>query len=229
LRINLTPLRFVTESWLPAMPGTDVLALASGGGQQAPLLAAAGARVTVVDISEGQLALDRAVAEREDLQIKTMQADVSDLSVFEDSSFDFIVHPIANAFIADVGSVWREAFRVLREGGAMVAGFNNPAVYLFDWKDHERGVLTVRNRLPFSDASVLPPDERDGYIERGVALEFSHTLEEQIGGQIEAGFEIVGFYEDRQDDLALAAFMATSMATRARKPHSAPDDKDSRS
>lgn len=211
------------------MPGTDVLALASGGGQQAPLLAAAGARVTVVDISEGQLALDRAVAEREDLQIKTMQADVSDLSVFEDSSFDFIVHPIANAFIADVGSVWREAFRVLREGGAMVAGFNNPAVYLFDWKDHERGVLTVRNRLPFSDASVLPPDERDGYIERGVALEFSHTLEEQIGGQIEAGFEIVGFYEDRQDDLALAAFMATSMATRARKPHSAPDDKDSRS
>ena len=182
------------------------------------MLAAAGAQVTVADISEGQLHVDRMVAEREQLHIDTVQANATDLSMLADESFDLIVHPIANAFIADLASVWREAFRVLRRGGTLIAGFNNPIIYLFDWKDHERGVLTVRHPLPFSDAHDLPVDERDEYVAAGVPLEYSHTLEEQLGGQIAAGFEIIGFYEDRQTDLALAAYMATSIATRARKP-----------
>jgi SAM-dependent methyltransferase len=221
VQIRLTPSRFVPADWLPPLTGLDVLGLASGGGQQAPVLAAAGARVTVADISEGQLHLDRVVAEREQLHIDTVQADATDLSMFADASFDLIVHPIANAFIPDLASLWRETFRVLRPGGTLVAGFNNPAIYLFDWKDHKRGVLTVRHQLPFSDAHDLPVDERDGYIATGVALEYSHTLEEQLGGQIAVGFEIIGFFEDRQTDLALAAYMATSMASRARKPRAA--------
>lgn len=221
VRIQLTPARCVPPEWLLPLSGMEVLGLASGGGQQGPVLAAAGARVTVADISDGQLGLDRAVAEREQLPLATVRADAADLSMFGPACFDLIVHPIANAFIADIGAVWREAFRVLRPGGTLVSGFNNPAVYLFDWKDHERGVFTVRHRLPFADADDLPIEERDEYMADGVALEYSHTLEEQIGGQIDAGFEIIGFYEDRQDNLALASYMATSMATRARKPRSA--------
>jgi len=102
--------------------------------------------------------------------------------------------------------------------GTLLAGFNNPAIYIFDWKDLDAGVLTVRYRLPYADARDLPEDEREEAVRAGLALEFSHTLEEQIGGQLEAGFELTGFYEDRLDALALAAFMATSMATRAVKP-----------
>ena len=52
----------------------------------------------------------------------------------------------------------------------------------------------------------------------GDALEFSHTLEEQIGGQIAAGFAITGFYEDRDRPGGfnpLSEYMPTYIATRA--------------
>ena len=55
-----------------------------------------------------------------------------DLSVFPDESFDLIVHPVSNLFVPDVRPVWKEAYRVLRRGGALIAGFNNPVRYLFD-------------------------------------------------------------------------------------------------
>jgi 2-polyprenyl-3-methyl-5-hydroxy-6-metoxy-1,4-benzoquinol methylase len=70
-----------------------VLCLASGGGQQGPILAAAGARVTVFDNSPQQLAQDRFVARREGLTLETVEGDMRDLSVFADVSFDLIVHP----------------------------------------------------------------------------------------------------------------------------------------
>jgi hypothetical protein len=57
----------------------------------------------------------------------------------------------------------------------------------------------------------------DREVERGDPLEFSHTLEDQIGGQIDAGFVIAGFYEDRHRDAPVAAFMPTYIATRAIK------------
>ena len=57
----------------------------------------------------------------------------------------------------------------------------------------------------------------DREVERGDPLEFSHTLEDQIGGQIDAGFVIAGFYEDRHRDDPIAAFMPTYIATRAIK------------
>lgn len=218
VNIKLTPSKYVPAEWFPALSGLEVLALASGGGQQAPLLAAAGANVTLVDLSEGQLGVDQMVAKREGLSLSTVKADISDLPMFEPDSFDFILHPISNLFIANIEPVWEEAFRVLRPGGTLVSAFNNPAMYIFDWRDHERGVLTVRHQLPFADAVDLDPEERDGFIEDGITLEYSHTLEQQIGGQIDAGFEIIGFYEDWHDEIALAHYMPTSIVTRARKP-----------
>ena len=66
------------RQWLAPLAGTRVLCLACGGGQQAPILAAAGARVTVVDLSSRQLDQDRFVAERDGLGITTVQADMAD-------------------------------------------------------------------------------------------------------------------------------------------------------
>ena len=58
----------VPRDWFPAdLAGVDVLCLASGGGQQGPVLAAAGAAVTVFDNSPQQLARDEEVAAREGL------------------------------------------------------------------------------------------------------------------------------------------------------------------
>ena len=53
--LYLTEQRPVPKDWFPRLEGADVLCLASGGGQQGPLLAAAGANVTVFDNSPSQL------------------------------------------------------------------------------------------------------------------------------------------------------------------------------
>src|SRR5215210_961835 len=68
--VLLTEQKATPREWFPEeMGGLEVLCLASGGGQQGPTLAAAGARVTVFDNSPAQLAQDTAVAEREGLAL----------------------------------------------------------------------------------------------------------------------------------------------------------------
>ena len=217
--VLLTDQKYVPREWFPEMAGADVLCLASGGGQQAPTFAAAGANVTVLDNSPRQLAQDRFVAEREALDLKTVQGDMRDLSAFADGSFDLVFHPVSNLFVPDVRPVWKEAFRVLRSGGALLAGFLNPVVYIFDLElADDTGEIRVSYSLPYSDATSRTEEELERQMDRREPLEFSHTLEEQIGGQTEAGFLISGFYEDRHRDDPIAAFMPTFVATRAIKP-----------
>jgi SAM-dependent methyltransferase len=217
LLTNTTP---VPKAWFPDMEGLDVLCLASGGGQQGPVFAAAGANVTVLDNSPKQLAQDRLVAERDSLTLETVQGDMADLSRFDDESFDLVFHPVSNLFVPDVRPVWAEAYRVLRRGGSLLAGFLNPVVYIFDLELADRdGELRVRYTLPYADATSLSEEEIRRQVERGEPLEFGHTLDDQIGGQIDAGFLIAGFYEDRHgDDDPIAAHMPTFIATRAIKP-----------
>ena len=217
--VLLTETKPVPRAWFPEMAGADVLCLASGGGQQAPTFAAAGASVTVLDNSPGQLAQDRFVADREALDLETLQGDMRDLSAFADGGFDLVFHPVSNLFVPEVVPVWHEAFRVLRSGGALLAGFLNPVVYVFDLElADDTGEVRVRYQLPYADADSKTEEEVRRQMERGEPLEFSHTLEEQIGGQIEAGFLISGFYEDRHRDDPIAAYMPTYVATRATRP-----------
>lgn len=215
--IVLTPARPIPRAWLPELAGRDVLCLASGGGQQGPILAAAGASVTVFDNSPKQLARDQMVAERDGLELATVEGDMADLSMFAGESFDLIVHPTSNVYVPDVRKVWAECFRVLRGGGALLAGFLNPLRYLFDQELSDQGQFLVKYALPYSDLTSLTEAERQRYIDAGDALEWSHTLEDQIGGQIDAGFVLAGFYEDRNPRDALARYVATHIATRAIK------------
>ncbi len=217
--IVLTPTKPVPRAWFPSLREAKILCLASGGGQQGPILAAAGAadgaKVVVIDNSPAQLARDRAVAERDDLPLITVDGDMRDLSLFSDSSFDLIFHPVSNLFIPDVRPVWHEAFRVLKPGGILLAGFINPIQYLFDQQAADEGVLTVRHELPYSDLSSIDERERNAYIAAEEALEFGHTLTDQIGGQLDAGFVVTGFYEDRWPGTELAKFTDSYIATRS--------------
>jgi ubiquinone/menaquinone biosynthesis C-methylase UbiE len=217
--IGLTPTKRVPRDWLPPVAGQRILCLASGGGKHGPILSAAGADVTVFDNSPKQLETDRIVGEREALKITTIEGDMADLSVFSSETFDAIVHPVSNTFVPDVKPVWREAFRVLKRGGVMIAGFTNPAVYLFDDDQARRtGKLEVKYRLPYSDAESLSDETKETYETNGFPFEFSHTLNDQIGGQLQAGLILTAMYEDFDDGDPLARYLATYIATRAIKP-----------
>ena len=210
----------VPGEWFPAnLAGTDVLCLASGGGQQGPVLAAAGARVTVFDNSPAQLARDQLVAERDSLEITTVLGDMRDLSALPSGSFDLVFNPVSTVFCPELAPVWRECFRVLRPGGELLTGFMNPDLFIFDEEACDNsGDLIVRHRLPYSDLTSLDSAELDRLRGTDIPLEYSHTLTEQIGGQVDAGFVITGFREAPHQASPTAAYMPGYFATRALKP-----------
>jgi hypothetical protein len=148
----------------------------------------------------------------------TIEGDMADLSIFNDESFNLIFHPVSNVFVPDVQPVWKEAFRVLSQGGVLLAGFTNPVIYLFDQDLSEEGIYQVKYSLPYSDVSSISQERRQKFIDRGWSMEFSHTLTTQIGGQLEAGFQLSNFYEDFDELEQISNYMPSFIATRAIKP-----------
>ena len=215
--IYLTPTKPVPKEWVGDLAAKTVLCLAAGGGQQGPIVAAAGANVTVLDFSPAQLNVDREVMQREGLDYPLVDGSMDDLSMFEEESFDLIIHPVSNCYVPDVHPVWRECHRVLRAGGTLLAAFCNPVMYIFDPVKVAEGKLEVRYSLPFSDAETLDPKDREWMIAQKEAFQFGHLLEDQIGGQIAAGFAITGFMEDYMPDAPWAKYLPSKIVTRAIK------------
>lgn len=218
--VILTPNKSVPPGWFGDIKGKKVLCLASGGGQQAPILSAAGAKVTSFDNSEEQLAKDRLVGERNALELNTVLGDMANLSALDDESFDLVFHPVANVYAENLKPVWNECFRVLKWNGRLLSGFFNPAYFLFDHEEAAKtGLLTVKYSLPYSDLKSLS-EEKKGLLEKeGLPYQFGHTLEDQIRGQLAAGFVVCDLYEDGWDDNAtpLNRFASMYISTLAKK------------
>lgn len=140
---------------------------------------------------------------------------MTDLSAFSDESFDLIVQPVSNCFIPDVNPLWREAFRVLRPQGALLAGMVNPLLYALADDDE---ALVLEHPIPYSDYAHMNEAERRNHLAEGGALEFGHSLQDLIGGQLEAGFVIAGFYESFFDGKQVSNIITTLFATRAVRP-----------
>ena len=219
-KLVLTPSRSIPREWFPSNRKAKVLGLASGGGQQGPILAAVGYDVTIFDNSPLQLARDREVADRENLSIRTVEGDMADLSIFGDDSFDFIIHPCSNCFVEDVKPVWKEAFRVLKKGGTMITGFNNPVIFTLDIEKDRQGIAEMRYPIPYSDLKDLTEEERVKYYGADEPYTFGHSLEDQIGGQLAAGFHMTGFFEDGWpgDPGSIHRYLKAFIATRVVKP-----------
>jgi len=207
LKLLLTPTRFVPKRWLGELQGKKVLGLASGGGQQMPLLTACGAKCTVLDYSRQQLESEKEVAEREGYEIEMIRADMSKPLPFADESFDLIVHPVSNVYVEEVKPIFKECYRVLKKGGILLCGLDNGINFMVG--NDEKQII---NTMPFNplrnQAQLRQLEETDA------GIEFSHSLEEQIGGQLEAGFRLTDLFEDRNgygylNDLNIMTFFAT--------------------
>ncbi len=190
-QITLTATKNVPREWFSQeMKGLKILCLACGGGQQAPILAATGAEVTVLDMSVNQLKQDEYVANRDHLNLITVHGNMCDLSQFDDGSFEMIYCPVSVTYIPDVMPVFKESYRVLRKKGSFLFGATNPFVYLFNGKKWDQGILEVANKLPFHSLDELDEEGMADFLRNKNAIEFSHTLESLIGGQTKTGFLI---------------------------------------
>jgi SAM-dependent methyltransferase len=158
-----------------------------------PVFAALGAECTVLDYSKKMLEKDRLVAERENCNINIILADMTKPLPFEDSTFDLIFHPVSNCYISseDVYHVWRECYRVLKLGGVLLAGMDNGFNFLFD--TYERP-LTVQNTYPFNP--LKNPEQMAKLIADDDGVQFSHGIDEQIGGQLAVGFRLTNVFDD---------------------------------
>ncbi|MCI9190318.1 MAG: class I SAM-dependent methyltransferase [Lachnospiraceae bacterium] len=186
----LTPTKAVPRDWYPALSGAKVLGLASGGGQQMPLFAALGANCTVLDYSPRQIESEHMVAAREGYQIQAICGDMTKPLPFPNESFDLIFHPVSNCYVEDVMAIWRECYRVLKPGGLLMAGLDNGINFLFA-DGNEREICYSLPFNPLKDDSLMAD-----LAESDDGVQFSHTLEEQIRGQLKAGFQLLDMYED---------------------------------
>ena len=204
--VVLTPIKPVPKAWFGDLKGKHILGLACGGGQQMPIFAALGAVCTVLDYSTAQLESERMVSQREGSDIRITRADMTKPLPFDDCSFDLIFHPVSNCYVREVRPIFRECFRVLKPGGVLLGGYDMGINFLVDEKEER-----IVNSLPFDP--IANPALMAELQQSDSGVQFSHTLEDQIGGQLAAGFQITALYEDtngygRLHDMGIPTFAA---------------------
>lgn len=187
--IFLTPTKPIPHTWLNHIKGKNVLALASGGGQQAPLLTALGANVTVLDFSTEQIQKEYEIKKREGYEITIIQADMTQPLPFSDESFDFIIHPVSNVYVEHVYPIWKECYRILKSNGYLISGLDNGMNYIVDNEEKE-----IIRSLPFNP--LLNDEHKKFCIEENSGFQFSHSIEEQINGQLQCGFQLLEIFSD---------------------------------
>ena len=208
--VLLTPTVAVPHEWLGELKGKKILGLASGGGQQMPIFTALGAECTVLDYSARQIENELLVAAREGYQIQAVEGDMTKRLPFEDEAFDIVFHPVSNCYIEDVQHVFNEAYRVLKKGGIFLAGLGNEINYMVDSEEKE-----IIWKMPFNP---LKDEAAKAFMmEEDCGMQFSHTMTEQIGGQLKAGFALLDIYEDtngvgRLHELNIKTYIATKSA-----------------
>lgn len=194
--VYLTPMKLVKKNWISKIKGKKILALACGGGQQSIIFSAAGADVTVLDISKNQIQNDIKIAKENNLKIKTIVGDMQDLSMFEDNTFDMIYNPTSTCFIEDVEKTYKQCYRVLKVGGTLLTSATNPILYMFDEKKELKGKLKVKYTIPYSDIKSLSEKQIAKMKEKNDTFEFSHTWDILLGGLFKAGFIVDDMYSD---------------------------------
>lgn len=205
--VLLTPTVPVPHEWIGNIKDKKILGLASGGGQQMPILNALGAKCSVIDYSSKQIESEYKVAKREGYTIEAIEGDMSKKLPFDDETFDIVFHPVSNCYVEDVQHIFNEAYRVLKKGGTFLAGLNNEINYIVDQNEKE-----IVWKMPFNP--LKDEKAKEFMVKENAGMQFSHNMTEQIGGQLKAGFTLVDIYEDtngfgRIHELNIKTYIAT--------------------
>lgn len=188
--VLLTPTKAVPKEWFPDFKNLKILGLASGGAQQMPIFKALGANCTVLDYSLKQLESEREFALKEGYDITIVHHDMTKPLPFKEASFDLVFHPVSNVYIEKVKPLFKEISRVLKNGGILLGGFDNGVNFMVEDEDETK----IVNSLPYNplkDKALY-----DKALKSDYGIQFSHSLEENIGGQIDAELMITAIYED---------------------------------
>ena len=194
------------EGLLGDVAGKDVLALAGGGGQQSAAFGLLGARTTVFDLSETQLARDRLAAKHHDLDMTIVQGDMRDLSCFDDDAFDIVWQAFSMNFVPDTRPVLAEVRRVIRAGGLYRLQYYNPYLAAVDEDAWDGQAYPLKAAyVDGQDISEIFPhwdvDSGDGVLKKIKSpREFRHALSTVINGLVGHGFVILGLWEERTQD-----------------------------
>jgi ubiquinone/menaquinone biosynthesis C-methylase UbiE len=183
------PLEIVDgRGWLgKSIRGWKVLCLAAGGGRHSALYAAAGADVTVLDISDGMLELDRQVCETYKYSVRLIQGSMLAMPMLCDSEFDLVIHPVSTCYVREVESVFGEVARVLRPQGLYISQHKSPV-------NLQSSLLTDRGKywLETEVGELAKPlhADRASSLRESQTQEYAHSLESLLGGICRAGMSI---------------------------------------
>lgn len=179
--------------WLgESIAGQNLLCLAAGGGRQSSLYAAAGANVTVVDLSGAMLELDREVASQRGYSLRLFEASMESLPMLSDGEFDIVIHPVSTCYVPQVAPVFQEVARVMRPGGIYISQHKQPTSLQSSIDPLAEGGYSVSHSY-YRDTPVPPTTSNlsaGRRLREQGAIEFVHRWEQLIGGMCRAGFVI---------------------------------------
>lgn len=184
--------------WIPGpVAGKQVLCLAAGGGKHGPIFASQQADVTVVDISETMLRLDREIARREKVPLKTINTSMNNLSALGSGIFDIVLQPVSTCYVKNIRAVYREVARVIKTGGIYISQHKQPISLQAAAKPSANGAYNIQE--PYYRSGPLPSVTNSEHREANTK-EFLHTLEAILGGMCAQGFSINDVKEPKHAD-----------------------------
>lgn len=172
--------------------GWKVLCLAAGGGRHGPLYAAAGARVTVVDLSPAMLEVDRQVAAAHKLSVRTVETSMDELHIFHAGEFDLVIHPVSTCYLSSLSRLFPEIARVTRPGGLYISQHKQPINLQASLQTYT-GQYVIEHA--YYDRGPVPTATQPSRLREPNTREFAHSWSSILAGICRSGFSIADVSE----------------------------------
>ena len=169
--------------------GRRVLEVGCGGAQCARWLATQGASVIALDLSAGQLAQARRLAERTGISVPLVQADAVALPL-RSESVDLACSAFgAVPFVTDSAALMREVARVLRPGGRWVFSTTHPFIWCLPDSPDAHGMIITHS---YFDRRTYTEQSADG---RPTYVEAHRTMGDRVRETVAAGLTLLDVIE----------------------------------